>query len=377
MVAPNTPVARFMVVMAAFVVVIAGMKAAEALLVPFLLSLFIAVICFPPLGWLKRKGLPGWLALMIVLSVIVIAGYLVGVVVGSSIQAFRGDLPEYQERLQVLSLNLQTFLQGKGVNLPEGMWREVLNPSVALSFVGNTLASFGNVMTNAVLILLTVIFILAEDVRFSDKILHAHPQAEHMVRAMSRFTKSINQYMAIKTGLSVLTGLLVMAWLWWLGVDYPALWGLLAFLLNFVPNLGSILAAVPAVLLALVQLGVSEAALTALGYVAVNGVVGNVLEPRMMGKGLDLSTLVVFLSLVFWGWVLGPVGMLLSVPLTMTVKIALESAEGTRWLGVLLGSGTGIGTTVVSSPRSDGRNSDAPSGSEDPGEQHESSEQAV
>ncbi|MBU3070111.1 AI-2E family transporter [Aestuariicella sp. G3-2] len=338
----KTPVSRFMIVIASFVIIIAGMKSAEALLVPFLLSLFIAVICFPPLGWLKKKGVPGWLALVIVLSVILIVAYLLGVVVGSSISNFRDDLPQYQERLHALSLNVQAFLNSKGIELPENIWREVLNPSVALSFVGNTLASFGNVMTNAVLILLTVIFILAEEVRFSDKILYAHPQAEYMVRAMTRFTRSINQYMAIKTGLSLLTGVLIMIWLWWVGVDYPALWGLLAFLLNFVPNLGSILAAVPAVLLALVQLGVSEALVTAIGYIAVNGLVGNGLEPRMMGKGLDLSTLVVFLSLVFWGWVLGPVGMLLSVPLTMTVKIALESAEGTRWMGVILGSGRGI-----------------------------------
>lgn len=352
MVSQNAPVARFMIVMAAFVVVIAGMKSAEALLVPFFLSLFIAVICSPMLRWLKLKGLPGWLSLLIVLSGIVIAGVLIGAVVGSSIKDFRGDLPHYQERLQALSLNLQSFLGSKGIELPAEMWKEVLNPSVALSFVGTTLASFGNVMTNAVLILLTVIFILAEEVRFSDKILYAHPEAQKMVRAMKQFTHSVNQYMAIKTGLSLLTGFLVMVWLWWLGVDYPALWGLLAFLLNFVPNLGSILAAVPAVLLALIQLGVSEAVFTGLGFLAINGVVGNVLEPRMMGKGLDLSTLVVFLSLVFWGWVLGPVGMLLSVPLTMTVKIALESAEGTRWLGVLLGSGNGIdpsdNTVVVS-----------------------------
>jgi AI-2 transport protein TqsA len=110
-------------------------------------------------------------------------------------------------------------------------------------------------------------------------------------------------------------------------------------MLNFIPNLGSIIAAVPAVLLALIQLGVGDALYTGLGYVVVNMLIGNVLEPRMMGKGLDLSTLVVFLSLVFWGWVLGPVGMLLSVPLTMTLKIALESFDDTRWVAVFLGSG--------------------------------------
>ncbi|GAB3095375.1 AI-2E family transporter [Aestuariicella hydrocarbonica] len=347
----DTPVARFLIVMAAFVIVIAGMRAAESVLIPFLLSLFIAMICTPPFAWLKKKGIPSWLALLIMLLAIVGIGFLVGMVVGSSINEFREDLPQYQERLQFLSLQLQELLQGRGIELPNQMWKEVFNPNIALAFVGNTLASFGNVMTNAILILLTVLFVLAEEVRFSDKMLSAHPEAERAVTVLKRFTHSVNQYMAIKTSLSLLTGFLVMGWVWWLGVDYPALWGLLAFLLNFIPNLGSILAAVPTVLLALIQLGVPDAVLTAAGYVAINMVVGNLLEPRIMGKGLDLSTLVVFLSLVFWGWVFGPVGMLLSVPLTMMVKFALESLEGTRWLGVMLGSGKDMGLTEnVSSP---------------------------
>ncbi|MYM64965.1 AI-2E family transporter [Pseudomaricurvus sp. HS19] len=333
------PVTRFLLPAAAFVIVVAGMRTAEAMLVPFLLSLFIAVICSPPLVWLKSRGVPGMLSLLIVLLGIIAAGVTVGAVVGASINDFRGDLPDYQARLLVLRDQLQIWLQQRGYSLPSSLMQDVLNPSVILGFVGTTLSSLGNVMTNAFLILLTVIFILAEEVRFGDKLISNHPRGEQMVAALSRFTHSVNQYMAIKSLLSLLTGGLVYLWLLWLGVDYPVLWGMLAFLLNFVPNLGSILAAIPAVLLALIQLGVGDAVLTGVGYLLVNTLVGNVLEPRIMGRGLNLSTLVVFLSLVFWGWVLGPVGMLLSVPLTMTVKIALESSDGTRWLGQMLGSG--------------------------------------
>jgi predicted PurR-regulated permease PerM len=139
---------------------------------------------------------------------------------------------------------------------------------------------------------------------------------------------------------SLATGVLVAVWLVVLGLDYPLLWGLLAFLLNYVPNIGSIIAAVPAVLLAVVQLGILRALLVAAGFLVVNLVMGGAVEPRFMGRGLGLSTLVVFLSLLFWGWLLGPVGMLLSVPLTMTVKIALDSREDTRWAAVLLGAAT-------------------------------------
>jgi len=125
-------------------------------------------------------------------------------------------------------------------------------------------------------------------------------------------------------------------WLGIQGVDYLVLWALLAFLLNFIPNIGSIIAAIPAVLLSFVQFGFTGAGITALGFFIVNIVMGNIIEPRYMGKGLGLSTLVVFLSLLFWGWVLGPVGMLLSIPLTMIVKLALEANQETRWIGVLL-----------------------------------------
>ena len=135
-----------------------------------------------------------------------------------------------------------------------------------------------------------------------------------------------------------ITGIAIGIWLAILGVNHAFLWGLFAFLLNYVPNIGSIIAAIPAVLLALIQLGLGSAILVGIGYLVVNVVVGSIIEPKYMGKGLGLSTLVVFLSLVFWGWVLGPVGMVLSVPLTMVLKIGLESKEDTRWIAVLLGS---------------------------------------
>jgi AI-2 transport protein TqsA len=352
MIAHESPFVRFLIVAAAFVVVIAGMKAAESLLVPFLLSLFIAVLCSPSLAWLNRRGLPNGLSLLIIISVIVLGGTMIGAVVGSSLSDFREDLPEYQAKLQGQSEQLLAWLSAKGVSVDEGQWREMFNPSAAMAMAGNTLASFGNLMTNGFMILLTVIFILAEEVRFTDKLRfgmnsdNLSPDedldTDRAMDALGRFSFSVNRYMAIKLGLSLLTGLLIFFWLLWFDVSYPVLWALLAFLLNFVPTLGSILAAIPAVLLALVQFGVGDAALVGLGYLLVNVVVGNALEPRIMGKGLDLSALVVFLSLVFWGWVLGPVGMLLSVPLTMTVKIALENFDDTRWIGVMLGSGKGV-----------------------------------
>jgi predicted PurR-regulated permease PerM len=199
------------------------------------------------------------------------------------------------------------------------------------------LNSLGNVLTNGFLILMTVIFMLMEASSFPAKIdsIWRNPQTSQAY--LDKFIGDVKHYMAIKTVTSLVTGFLAAAWLTILGVDYPLLWGLLAFALNYVPNIGSIIAAIPPVLLAIVQLGLVRAIGAAAGYLVINLLMGNLIEPRFMGRGLGLSPLVVFLSLLFWGWVLGPVGMLLAVPLTMTAKIALDSREETRWIAVILG----------------------------------------
>ncbi len=337
----SSPIARFLVVLASFVVVVAGMKAAESLLVPFLLSLFIAIISTPPLIWMRSKGLPTWLALLTIVSAIIIFSVLFGAIIGSSISGFREDLPEYQTKLAAVTAELFQRLSAIGIAVDMEQIRASFDPSAALAMAGNTLASFGNLMGSFFLILITVVFILAEEVNFANK-LRSNKTARNSRAAIKQFTTAVNRYVAIKTLVSFLTGFLIMVWLWFLDLDYFILWGMLAFLLNFIPTFGSILAAVPAVLLAIVQLSIGDAAFVALGFLLVNFVVGNVLEPRIMGKGLNISPLIVFLSLVFWGWVLGPVGMLLSIPLTMTVKIALESFDDTKWIAVMLGSGKPI-----------------------------------
>ncbi|NIO04186.1 MAG: AI-2E family transporter [Proteobacteria bacterium] len=329
---------QVLVTVAAFVIVVAGMRAAEGILVPFLLSAFLAIICAPPLFWLRRNHVPTVLALLIVIGGIMGIGLLMGVLIGSSLNDFSASLPIYQARLQEETAAVLTWLAGMGVRISEGILREYFDPGAVMRLVASTLTRLGGVLTNAFLILLTVIFILLEASSFPTKLRVILGGSNQSLANMDRVVDDVKRYMARKTLVSLGTGIAIAIWLAILGVDYPLLWGLLAFFLNFVPNIGSIIAALPAILLAFVQLGVSSALLAGLGFLVVNLVIGNVIEPRFMGRGLGLSTLVVFISLVFWGWVLGPVGMLLSVPLTMTVKIALESNEDTRWIAILLGS---------------------------------------
>lgn len=345
--------ASVLVATAAFVVVVAGMKAAAPILVPFLLSVFIAVIAAPAIFWLQRHRLPMGLALVVVITGILLVGSLVLMLMGGALHDFTRTFPTYQARLEQEVSAIIDWLGRMGVVVSGEVLREYMDPGAAMRMVAKVLGGLGNVLTNGFLILLSVVFILLEASGMPAKIQASAGGSGWSLEPFRRFLDTLKQYMAIKTWVSLVTGGTIYVWLSVLGVDYAVLWAVLAFFLNFVPNLGSIIAAVPAVLLAFLQLGAVSALLTALGYVAVNVVLGSIIEPRYMGRGLGLSTLVVFLSLVFWGWVLGPVGMLLSVPLTMTVKIALESGSDTRWMAILLGPG--LPATEEPAPASSGQ----------------------
>jgi AI-2 transport protein TqsA len=354
---------QFLITAAAFIIVVAGMREAQDLLVPFLLSGFIAIVAAPALFYLKGHRIPTGIALLLVILAIVGTGMLLGVLIGNSIEDFSSQLPTYQAKLKAQTASMLQWLGGMGIHLPEQTLSGFLDPARAMKMAAQGLSSLGGLLTNTFLILLTVIFILLEASSFPGKLNRILNDPERSLGHFERFVEKIKRYMAIKTATSLLTGAVISIWLAVVGVDYAVLWGVLAFFLNYVPNIGSIIAAVPAVLLALVQLGTGGALWTGLGYLLVNNLVGNIIEPRYMGKGLGLSPLVVFLSLVFWGWVLGTVGMFLSVPLTMTIRIALDSRDDTRWLAILLGPEIGEeeGTekSVLASP-SPSRNDDQP-----------------
>lgn len=331
---------RLLLTMAAFIVVVAGMRAAQDILIPFLLSLFIAIIMMPLLNWMRSKGIPTWAAILIIVLAILILGFLLAVLVGSSLTDFSNSLPSYQKGLRIKLAELLVFLQDQGFAIADQTFLEFINPGAAMRLTSRILTGMGNLVGDTFLILLVVIFMLLEAATFSQKIENAIPADSSQVDRLNTFLANINRYMVIKTWTSLGTGTIATIWLSLWGVDYALLWGLLTFLFNYIPNIGSIMAAVPPVLLALVTLGPWPAVAVALGYLAINMTIGSFLEPRIMGKGLGLSTLVVFLSLLFWGWVLGPVGMILSVPLTMTMKIGLSSFDETQWISALLDGGS-------------------------------------
>jgi AI-2 transport protein TqsA len=329
-----------LLILASFIIVVAGMKAASAILVPFFLAVFIAVICTPPLFWLQRRGVPKVFALIIMLAAILLVGILFVALIGPSLNDFLKSLPDYQEQLSAHITVLIKWLRMKGVNIPTKEVPRTLHPGWVMNLAGGIFTALSNILTNGFMILLTVVFILLEAADLPKKLRIVLKNPERSLSTIEKFSHDAKRYLVIKTLISAATGLAIWLWLLILGVDYPVLWGTLAFLLNYVPNIGSIIATLPAVLLALVQLGVGSALLATLGFVVVNTVLGNLIEPKLLGRRLSLSTLVVFLSMVFWGWVLGPIGMILSVPMTSLAKIALESYEETRGLAFMLGSDT-------------------------------------
>jgi predicted PurR-regulated permease PerM len=258
-------------------------------------------------------------------------------VVGTSINSFYAALPQYQARIQEQVTAFREFLANNGIATPEKILLEYVNPAAVMSLTAGLFARLGSAFSNIVLIVLTVTFILLEATSFPVKLRAVLGDPHQVFPQFTKFVDDMKRYMVIKTLISLTTGILITIWLTILHVDFPILWGFLAFLLNYVPSIGSTIAGVPAVLLTLIQLGIWRAVLATAGYMLINLVLDYGVEKRLMGRKLGLSTLVVFLSLIFWGSLLGPIGALLCIPLTMTLKFAFESSESTRWVALLLG----------------------------------------
>ncbi|MFH0736245.1 MAG: AI-2E family transporter [bacterium] len=329
---------KLLIIIATLVIIIAGNNQAQSVIVLFLISVFLAMLATPSVLWLKEKHIPSALAVLIVMAGMVIILILISVQIGSSISGFFTELPELQLRIREQFLNLSVFLTSKGIEVNETFFLEYINPESVMKVTANLLTGLSSVISDLVLILLTVTFILLEVSSFPIKLRAILGDPKQVFPRFTNFIVDMKRYMVIKTIINLIAGALITILMSILGVQFPVLWGFLAFLLHYVPNIGAVISAIPAALMALVQLGTGSAILVAGGNILVGFIIGNVVEPRMMSRRLGLSTLVVFLSLVFWGSLLGLIGAILCIPLTMTLKFAFESNENTRWVAVLLGS---------------------------------------
>ncbi|MFN2316632.1 MAG: AI-2E family transporter [Gemmatimonadales bacterium] len=322
---------------ASVIVVVAGLRAAVPLFTPFALAVFIAIVSLPTLQFLRRFRLPTGLAILgIGVITAAILAFFSWIVLRTAME-LRHELPGYVTRVQELEAVIRARLQTWGLDLGPRDYSTFFEPERVIDFATSAALGVTSAATVFFLILLFLIFILAESVAIPDKLRRVYGTGTQGLTSGVVVLAQVQRYLVLKTLISLVTGLAIGTGAAILGVDFALFWGLLAFLLNYVPNIGSVIAAVPAVAVALLQLGVAPALGLAAIFLTVNVVVGNFVDPIVIGRELRLSPLIVLMSLVFWGWVWGPVGMFLSVPLTIIVRIVLENTESLKRVSKMMG----------------------------------------
>lgn len=327
-----------LITIAGLIIIIAGLMSAVSIVNSILMGLFISIVAAQPILWLRSKKVPLTLSVLLVLFGISSIFILFTELMGNSLASFSNNVDAYEANLTQMGKTIMVYLEGNGINLSISKLTSMFDASKVMNLTAGFLGQLGNFMGNALTILFLALFLLLEMDELEHKLKVILRDSTNSYSYIDRIGQNIRHYLSIKTLTSFLTGVLVYVSLLIVGLDYAILWALIAFMLNYIPNIGSIIAAFPAVLFSLIQLGIPGVIWTTIIFVAVNMIIGNVIEPKVMGKGLGLSTYVVFLSLIFWGFVLGPIGMFLSVPLTMALKIMLEQHDKTKWLAVILGT---------------------------------------
>ena len=325
------------VTIAAMVIVVAGMKLAQPLLAPLLLAALITATAAPIAAWLSARGLPAGVGAGVALLVGLAFLALFGVLIHHSANEAQTLFLAYWARAQDSATDVAARLTRLGFHASRDSLLSVLDPGRLMGLLGSTVGALADTMSHVVLMPLLVFFALAEIAGFGDKMRCILPASSKGMQRFDAAVREVQKYLVVKTATSLIAAAAIGIWLMLFKIDFAVLLAVLVFLLHFIPNLGSLIATVPGVVVALLQYGPGTAIAVGAGYLVVNGVVGNVLEPKVMGRTLGLSPLVVLLAMVFWGWLWGPIGALLSVPLTMIAKIAFENTSELRWISVLLG----------------------------------------
>ncbi len=326
------------IIFAAFVIIIAGIIYAKNIINPFLMAVFISIIVLRPIRWLQSKKVPESLSILIVFIFIIALFFGFGQLISKSLSSFSQDIPKYQQSLSDLEVNMVQYFNKKGFNISTNKLLDILDASKVMGLTSTLLGQLGDFMGKTITIFILMLFLLFEKHSLGLKIKAITKRTNVSLTYIRTIGNNIRHYLSIKTMTSLLTGILIWIFLEIIGLNYALLWGLIAFLLNYIPTIGSFIAAIPAVLFALVDLEAGGVIWTIIIFATVNIVIGSLAEPKVMGKGLGLSTFIVFAGLIFWGFILGTVGMFLSVPLTMAIKIILEQNNNTKWIAVILGT---------------------------------------
>ena len=280
--------------------------AAHSIILPIILALFISIICAQPIIWLEKRKIPYGVAMVIVLLGLGMLFVIFGGIIGNSLARFSKDAPKYEENLRTVAVSTMDYLNAAGASINTKQLVNMIDPGKILGFTAGAVGEIGKIMSDSFIIMLVTIFMLLEVKSFMVKAEIIEKMHGNSLKYLDKIGASIRHYLSIKTVISLMTGLFIWIWLLVIGVDYAILWGVIAFLLNYIPNIGSIIAAAPTMLLALVQLGVGGMAWTGLGYLIVNMVMGNIVEPKIYGKGpwiVNAGSLSFIDRLGFYFWI--------------------------------------------------------------------------
>ena len=340
---------RLLLTAACLVVVLAGMQAAAAFFVPVVLAFFLSVLSYPLLRRLRNVGLPHWVAMLVTVAVNVGVLALVINAGGNLLVRFQKEIPSYVRGIKKYADEGAGWLELQGVEDAKALVDQALDWQALGSYannqnliqgltsaVGSTVGTVASVVSSTTLVIILMVFILGEAYGTRARLTAIEMAGGPDFSGLTNSASDIQKYLGIKTAISAGTGILAGLWCWMFALPYPLLWGIVAFLLNFIPAVGSLLAGIPPVLVALVQYGPGSAFGVMLGYLAINMALGTFLEPTLLGRRFGASPLVIILSVIFWGWMWGGVGMFLAVPLTMMVKMMLDHSKEFQWLSVAM-----------------------------------------
>jgi AI-2 transport protein TqsA len=340
---------RVMLVLAATVVVLVGIRLGAPILNPIFFAVVLTLLFSPIYSWLKRRGLPAPLALLIMLVLLTVLFLGLFFILGASITRFSERVGYYTAQLNGHVVNLDALIERLGLSNVD--LRDVVNPSALADALGVVLSGIAGFLSDLFLILMIMLFLLGEGPAMMNRLQASVREDNPQVARLTVVGQSVVRQFGLRAIVNLVTGAGVTVLLFALGVDFPLLWGILTFFLSFVPYIGLVLAVAPAVVLALAEFGVTRAALVIAGVVVINILAENVLSPMMMGRGLNISPTIVFLSFIIWAWLLGGPGAFLALPITLFVAVMLDTFPETRWLASIIG---------VSSPDTDAPGGAAP-----------------
>jgi len=330
------PITQILIFWAMVLVIFTVLKSAADFLVPFLMAMAMAIVLSPLLTYLESKRIPKILSLLRIIIISLIPTIILGGFIGDEVKDFANNFHEIKQHFFASLEKFTLFMNGFGIGITEEDIHKIFEKSNLGEIVKNLASQAGGQFSNIFLIFFMVAFMLLESDFFYNKMMKiAKEYGENNEEGM-KIIEKIKSYFLIKAKTSLMTALWVLIVLWYYDVAYFYLWATLAFFFNFIPVIGSILAAVPPIIMTLMDQTMMTALWIAIWYLIINVVIGNILEPHIMGKGLGLSALIVFLSMTFWGWIFGPAGMILSVPLTMVMQFLFEQYRETKWIALLL-----------------------------------------